>query len=103
MAKNNNVTIDVKQEGENPRRINVIETFYHVILASSSTARLSLSLLQPMSSVGSPGYFRFDDLTASAVGPRLASQRGSWLIIQRKWTKERGMAGSYSVAIRREA
>lgn len=44
---------------------------------------------------GLPGYFRFDDLTAasSAVGPRLGSQRGSWLIIQRKWTKERGMAG----------
>lgn len=89
MAKNN-VMININEERvpiESTSSIN-----YHVVLASSS--RLDgLSLLQPMSSVGSPGYFRFDDLTASAVGPRLASQRGSWLIIQRKWTKERGMAG----------
>ena len=33
---------------------------------------------------------------------RLGSQRGSWLIIQRKWTKERERdGGSHSAAIRR--
>lgn len=86
------------KEGKPPWNQRTIATHYRLITASSLhplalTAR-DVPLLQPMSA-GLPGYFRFDDLTAasSAVGPRLGSQRGSWLIIQRKWTKERGMAG----------
>lgn len=86
------------KEGKPPWNQRTIATHYRLITASSLhplalTAR-DVSLLQPMSA-GLPGYFRFDDLTtaSSAVGPRLGSQRGSWLIIQRKWTKERGMAG----------
>lgn len=82
------------KEGKPPWNQRTIATHYRLITASSLhplalTAR-DVPLLQPMSA-GLPGYFRFDDLTAasSAVGPRLGSQRGSWLIIQRKWTKER--------------
>lgn len=86
------------KEGKPPWNQRTIATHYRLITASllhplALTAR-DVPLLQPMLA-GLPGYFRFDDLTAasSAVGPRLGSQRGSWLIIQRKWTKERGMAG----------